>query len=137
MKRVFLFSLLVVALVVVLLFALNKSSLSQGLVKRNTNTSSYSSDSFETPNDGVKSALNQATDLQIKYDVQTLESALINYYSDRNEYPNTLDVLLQLNYVPEVPMNPITKSNYQYVSDGQSFSLTAITSDGSSVNISR
>lgn len=137
MKRVFLFLLLVVPLAIFVMFA-SRRSLFQGLFLRNSNnSSSYSSGSLGAPNDQANRALNQAFDMQIKYDIQTLENALVKHHRERNEYPTNLDLLLQLDYVPEVPINPITKSDYQYVTNGQSFSLTAVTSDGSSVNISR
>lgn len=74
-----------------------------------------------------------SADQQRKNDVATINSALKSYFLEKKEAPDTLDTLVP-DILPQLPTEPQTKGPYTYqpAQDKQSWSLTAILSDGTS-----
>jgi general secretion pathway protein G len=54
-------------------------------------------------------ALEHARETVLKEDLSILREALDKHYADLNEYPETLDVLVERRYVRAVPVDPFTR----------------------------
>jgi general secretion pathway protein G len=54
-------------------------------------------------------SLQRAREAVLKEDLGVLREAIDKYYADRNEYPETLQVLADKHYVRSVPVDPFTK----------------------------
>ena len=54
-------------------------------------------------------SLEQARETVLKQDLAILREAIDKYYADLNEYPETLQVLAEKNYVRSVPVDPFTR----------------------------
>lgn len=68
--------------------------------------------------------LSKARDVKRKNDLQTVQTSLISYYADNESYPKNLDVLVP-NYLPAVPVDPKTSTNYNYSLTKSGFTLCA------------
>lgn len=95
------------------------------------------SDYSEPFTDGTQEAMNQTSDLKVKKDLEILEYSLIQYHNQYKLYPTTLPMLQEVGYIKEIPLNPYTNRSYEYSSNGQTFTLTGIKSDGTPITISR
>ena len=54
-------------------------------------------------------SLEQARETVLRQDLAILREAIDKYYADRNEYPDTLQSLVEKRYVRSVPVDPFTK----------------------------
>jgi general secretion pathway protein G len=77
----------------------------------------------------VKEAKARERDLTRRGDLRQLQQALERYKGDEDKYPNTLRVL-ETDYLPRVPQDPINKDPYVYVytpaPDSEDYTLTAL-----------
>jgi prepilin-type N-terminal cleavage/methylation domain-containing protein len=81
------------------------------------------------------SYLQKARDIQRKNDIQQLESALVQYKTQKGEYPASLDMLVAAQYIPSIPFDPLFSAlniesdvygyRYEVRSDLQAFTLIA------------
>jgi general secretion pathway protein G len=55
-------------------------------------------------------SLEHAREAVLKQDLSILREAIDKYYADRNEYPETLQVLAEKHYIRAVPIDPFTNS---------------------------
>ena len=55
-------------------------------------------------------SLEHARETVLKQDLSILREAIDKYYADRNEYPETLEVLAEKHYVRGVPIDPFTNA---------------------------
>jgi general secretion pathway protein G len=53
--------------------------------------------------------LERARETVLKHDLAVLREAIDKYYADLNEYPESLQVLVEKRYVREVPIDPFTQ----------------------------
>ena len=51
----------------------------------------------------------RARESVLRHDLAILREAIDKYYSDRNEYPDTLQALADKRYIRSVPVDPFTK----------------------------
>jgi general secretion pathway protein G len=54
-------------------------------------------------------SLERAREAVLKEDLAVLREAIDKHYADLNEYPETLQVLVEKHYVRSVPIDPFTK----------------------------
>lgn len=91
-----------------------------------THFSSPTGLSNQTPHQVVDTA----SDSAIKSDILNLQSVLEQYRVMKGNYPSTLQDLVAEKMLSAVPQNPKTHLNYQYESDGKSYSISTTLSDG-------
>jgi prepilin-type N-terminal cleavage/methylation domain-containing protein len=53
-------------------------------------------------------------------DIKTIQTALALYYNDNQSYPKTLSSALTPNYIPVLPKDPGTNTDYKYAPIGNS-----------------
>lgn len=70
-------------------------------------------------------------DSLIKSDISQLEIALNLYKLQEQKYPNTLEDLKKTGYIQSVPKNPYNNSDYNYSSNGISYTIETKLGDGS------
>ncbi len=63
----------------------------------------------------LKDMPRRAQEAVLKTNLRTIRDLLDQYYGDKGHYPPTLEVLVELGYVRQVPFDPITKSNSTWV----------------------
>ena len=57
-----------------------------------------------------KDAPQKAREAVLREDLYVLRDAIDHYYSDRGEYPQSLESLVERHYIKQVPFDPVTKS---------------------------
>jgi type II secretion system protein G len=57
----------------------------------------------------------RARETVLRHDLSILREAIDKYYSDLNQYPDTLQALADKHYVRAVPVDPITKAEDSWV----------------------
>lgn len=60
-------------------------------------------------------SLNRSKDLVLQENLQTLRITIDKFFSDKGRYPDSLDVLVQENYLRALPIDPITDSNQTWI----------------------
>lgn len=63
----------------------------------------------------LKDMPRRAQEAVLKTNLRTIRDLLDQHYGDKGQYPPTLEVLVELGYVRQVPFDPITKSNSSWV----------------------
>ena len=63
----------------------------------------------------LKDMPRRAQEAVLKTNLRTIRDLLDQHYGDKGQYPPTLEVLVELGYVRQVPFDPITKSNASWV----------------------
>jgi general secretion pathway protein G len=63
----------------------------------------------------LKDMPRRAQEAVLKTNLRTIRDLLDQHYGDKGQYPPTLEVLVELGYVRQVPFDPITKSNTSWV----------------------
>ena len=63
----------------------------------------------------LKDMPRRAQEAVLKTNLHTIRDLIDQYYGDKGRYPPTLEVLVELGYVRQVPFDPITKSNTTWV----------------------
>ena len=53
----------------------------------------------------------KAKEIALKQNLFTMRAVLDQYYADRGDYPESLDSLVEAQYLRSIPMDPFTKSS--------------------------
>lgn len=59
--------------------------------------------------------IDRSREATLRHDLAVMRDAVDKYYSDKNAYPNTLDDLVQGQYLRAIPDDPITESAVTWV----------------------
>ena len=54
--------------------------------------------------------LQRAKETSLRHDLLTMRDAIDKFYSDKNRYPETLEELVERQYLKSIPPDPITES---------------------------
>ncbi len=87
-------------------------------------------------------SLDRAKEATLKQDLNTVREAIDKYYADKNKYPDSLEDLLEQQYINKLPVDPITESSatWQFIApepplEGEIFDIksgaTGTAKDGS------
>lgn len=60
-------------------------------------------------------SIDKSKEAALIYDLSVMRDAIDKYYGDRDEYPASLDVLVEKKYLKKVPIDPITDSTTTWV----------------------
>lgn len=123
------------------IYYLSKSSTSTSVTSQNqpdVTKNSGSSASTQPSNvpDGVRSVVDKANRMVVKTDLENLQQALNTYKKQKGSYPESLQVLKQSGFIPQLPSNPYTNSNYDYQTNGTTYTLSGKLGDGSVEKVS-
>ena len=56
-----------------------------------------------------------AKETALKQNLFTLRSVLDQYYADRGDYPENLEILVEAKYIRAIPKDPLTKSSTSWI----------------------
>lgn len=59
--------------------------------------------------------LQRAKETSLRHDLLTMRDAIDKFYSDKNRYPETLDELVERQYLKAIPPDPITERSDTWV----------------------
>ena len=57
----------------------------------------------------------KAKETALKQNLFTMRAVLDQYYADRGDYPDNLEVLVEAKYLRAIPMDPLTKSSTTWI----------------------
>ena len=60
-------------------------------------------------------SLDKSKDVVLKENLQVLRSTLDKFYADRGRWPETLQELVERNYLRAVPVDPVTESDRSWI----------------------
>jgi general secretion pathway protein G len=60
-------------------------------------------------------SIERAKDASLKESLHTLRESLDKYYADNGKYPNTLDDLVEHQYIRKLPLDPITEQSTTWI----------------------
>ena len=60
-------------------------------------------------------SLDKSRDVVLKENLQVLRSTLDKFYADRGRWPETLQELVERNYLRAVPVDPVTESDHSWI----------------------
>lgn len=78
----------------------------------------------------IQNSLNQAKDVGVKTDIGYLQSAIENYKIKYNTFPESLQILVDNQLIKKILVNPYTNLPYEYINDGQIYSISGKLHDG-------
>lgn len=61
------------------------------------------------------SSIDRAKDAALMQDLTTVRESIDKFYGDTGQYPQTLDDLVEKNYIRKLPFDPITNSNSTWI----------------------
>ncbi|WP_245615926.1 type II secretion system protein [Andreprevotia chitinilytica] len=61
------------------------------------------------------SALDRSKDTALREDLRVMRSVLSKFYSDRGQYPQSLQELIDTKYLKDIPIDPITETADSWV----------------------
>lgn len=60
-------------------------------------------------------SIERAKDASLKESLHTLRESIDKYYADNGKYPNTLDDLVERQYIRKLPIDPITEQSTSWL----------------------
>jgi prepilin-type N-terminal cleavage/methylation domain-containing protein len=60
-------------------------------------------------------SLDKTRDAVLRHDLRAMRDAIDQFLSDRNRYPASLSELVELRYLRDVPLDPVTESSTTWV----------------------
>lgn len=60
-------------------------------------------------------SIERAKDASLKESLHTLRESIDKYYADNGKYPNTLDDLVEHQYIRKLPIDPITEQSTSWL----------------------